>query len=173
MSDTKSEGRGLVVIAALVFVGGLILGPILLFAQPEPPEPPPLCKDRTLATGAMLNSNYLTVNVYNASDKSGVANRVRINLERNGFLGGIAANNPGQLAPANIMIITQDPKDPKVMLLAQQFNGKVEYGQADFETKDGMSVIVGPKFQGVNEKAPTSLKVATPVKVCVPTIDVP
>lgn len=171
MSRTKGNGRGLVFLAALVFVGALVIGPTLLFAKMEPPAPKALCDDRMLQTGAMLNSNYLTVNVYNASEKSGVANRVRINLERNGFLGGIVANYQGQLKPKNVMIFAQDKSDPKVKLLAKQFKGKVEFAPADFETKPGMNVVVGPKFKGVKKDAPTTLKVATPIKVCVPTID--
>lgn len=170
---SKVKERGVLFGAVLAFVAALIVGPMLLFAELAPPEPEELCDDRTLQVGDKLNSNYLTVNVYNASKKSGQANRVRINLERNGFLGGYIANNPGELEPSNVMILTQVKDDPKVQLLSKQFKGKVQYAQADFEVRDGLSVVIGPKFKGVNQKAPTTLEVKTPVKVCVPTIDLP
>ena len=42
---------------------------------------------RTIAEGEVLSSNLLMVHVYNASKRAGLANRVKINLERRGFLG--------------------------------------------------------------------------------------
>ena len=170
---SQPKGRGILFGAIVVFIGALILGPKLLLTQPDVGPPAPTCEKRTVQPGQMLNSNFLMVNVYNASGKSGVANRVRINLERNGFLGGVIGNNEGALKPKNVMILTADPADPKVVLLAKQFKGKVEYAQADFKTEDGLSVLIGPKFKGVDPKGPTSLKVKVPVQVCVPTIELP
>lgn len=170
---SKTKERGILVGAFVLFLGALVAGPMMLFAQPEGQEPEDFCERRTLQAGDSLNTNFLIVNVYNASKKSGQANRVRINLERNGFLGGFVDNYPGELEPNNVMILTQNKEDPKVQLLAKQFKGTVEYGQADFETKDGLNILVGPKFKGVDGKAPTSTEVKVPVQVCVPTIDLP
>ncbi len=170
---SKAKERSVLFGAIAVFVGALILGPMLLTAQPKAPPAVPTCEERTIQPGQSLPSNYLTVNVYNASKKSGVANRVRINLERKGFLGGYVGNNPGALQPKNVMILTQDPSDPRIALVAAQFKGKVEYAAADFDKRNGISVLVGPEFKGVDPKTPTSVKVKVPVEVCIPTIDLP
>lgn len=167
-------GQHLVVLAAgLVFVAGMLVGVKLLFADPPPPPEKPLCEPRTVQVGEKLTSNLVMVNVYNAGKKAGLANRVRINLERNGFLGGVTANNPGEVKASNVTILTKDPKNPKVVLLAQQFKGKVAYAEADFELETGLSVIVGSKFKGVNEKAKREVTLKVPVQVCVPTIELP
>nr|WP_230081549.1 LytR C-terminal domain-containing protein [Aeromicrobium senzhongii] len=113
------------------------------------------------------------VHVYNSSRRTGAANRVKINLERRGFLGGVAKNNPGKVRTKNVAILTNEPDDPRVRLVAAQFKGKVERVPADFETEDGISILIGPKYAGLNKDASTKIEAGRDVSVCVPAITLP
>ncbi len=165
--------QGLVILgAAIVFVAGTAVGIGLAFSGPEATDDEPTCEVRAIAEGEVLSSNLLMVHVYNASKRAGLANRVKINLERRGFLGGVAQNNPGELSPRNVAVLTDDPQDPRVRLVARQFKGKVQMVEADFATEDGISVLIGPNYSGL-KKAPTKTRVKREVTVCVPSIDLP
>jgi len=74
--------------AVVLFAVGLFVGFKLLTASADTFEAAPTCENRTVAEGEKLTSNLVTVNVYNASQRSGLANRVSINLQRRGFQAG-------------------------------------------------------------------------------------
>ncbi|MFS0885919.1 LytR C-terminal domain-containing protein [Aeromicrobium sp. 179-A 4D2 NHS] len=169
---SKSTERLVVAGAVGVFVAGTLLGANLVMAEPEPVAEEATCEVRTIAQGQALSSNLVMVHVYNGSKRAGLANRVKINLERRGFLGGVAQNNPGRLTPKNVAVLTDDPQDPRVRLVAAQFKGKVQRIKADFPVEDGVSVLVGSNYQGL-KKAGTQLRANRAVKVCVPTIELP
>src|SRR5690606_28107364 len=107
----------------------------------------------------------------NASDAAGLANRVRINLEDKGFLGGIIANSTSEAAPDNVAILTNHGDDPTVQLVAQQFNGEVQLVEPDLQLHDGVTILLGPNYQGWRGGAPTQVAAAQDTTVCVPTID--
>lgn len=159
--------------AAAVLVVGATVGVSLAFSSPEPVAAEETCEARTVAAGEVLSSNLLMVHVYNTSQRAGLANRVKINLERRGFLGGVAQNNPGALTSRNVTVLTTDPDDPRVQLVARQFRGKVAFAAADFELEDGVSLLLGSNYQGLRKKAGTKVKAARDVSVCVPTITLP
>lgn len=158
--------------AAAVFVVGTGLGLSLATSSPEPVEQQEAaCTRERIAAGELLTSNLVMVHVYNASRRAGLATRVKINLERRGFLGGVAENNPGAVKARNVTILTDDPNDPRVKLVAVQFRGKVVTAQPDFELEDGVSVLVGSDYEGLKKKAQTRTKVSQPVTVCKPTVE--
>ncbi|GAA3537395.1 hypothetical protein AFL01nite_12080 [Aeromicrobium flavum] len=130
------------------------------------------CEIKKVARGEVLSSNLVMVHVYNSSKRAGIANRVKINLERRGFLGGVAKNNPGRVKVKNVTVLAPDPDDPRVKLVAQQFKGKVAKAAPDFETEDGISVLIGPDYKGL-KKAKTKVKASRDVSVCVPAITLP
>ncbi len=158
--------------AAGVFIGGTMLGVSLAFDSPEPVAEEAACETRVIKQGEVLSSNLVMVHVYNASNRAGLANRVKINLERRGFLGGQASNNPGKLKAKNLTVLVQDAKDPRARLVGAQFKGKVDYMAPDFEAEDGISILVGPDYQGL-KKANTKIKAGRDVSVCVPSITLP
>ncbi|MEO6471800.1 MAG: LytR C-terminal domain-containing protein, partial [Aeromicrobium sp.] len=111
--------------AAVIFLGGTAYGAQLLTAKSDPAADGPTCEPRTVKAGEDVTSNLVTVNVYNASQRSGLANRVNINLQRNGFLGGHIGNADDVLdkdVQGNaVAIVTADKDDPQVKLVAEQF----------------------------------------------------
>lgn len=155
-----------------VFAGGALLGVNLAFSQPESVAEEPACEVREIAPGEVLSSNLVMVDVYNASQRAGLANRVKINLERRGFLGGITQNNPGKLTPRNVAVLTADPQDPRAKLVAAQFKGQVKRIKPDFPMENDIAVLVGRDYGGF-KKARTKLRTDSAVTVCVPAITLP
>ncbi len=165
--------RGATVVASVVIlVVGLFVGFKLLTAGADTFDAAPTCEDRTIAEGDKLTSNLVTVNVYNASQRAGLANRVGINLQRRGFLAGTVANSTSEVKPQGVAILTDDQDDPRVKLVAQQFDG-VEFTEPDIDVQDGVTVIVGDDYKDLVKDAPRDIDSDRPITVCVPTVDVP
>ena len=161
------------VIAAAIFAFGGITGFRLLTSSADTADPAPTCTDKTVTKGGQLDSNLVTVNVFNASTRSGLANRVTINLQTNGFLGGTIGNNESATKPSRVAILTDDPDDPRVRLVAQQFKDKVEYKKPDITVEGGVIVIVGDDYSGLKKKAPTKIKTDRDITACVPRVALP
>lgn len=161
------------VVAAAIFAFGGITGFRLLTSSADTADPAPTCTNKTVAKGGQLDSNLITVNVYNASTRSGLANRVTINLQTNGFLGGTIGNNESATKPGRVAILTDDPDDPRVRLVAQQFKDKVEFKKPDVTVEGGVIVIVGDDYSGLKKKAPTKIKTDREITACVPRVALP
>lgn len=160
-------------VSVLVFVLGSYTGFRLLTASANTADPAPTCTNKTIAKGAALNSNVVKVNVFNASQRSGLANRVTINLQTNGFLGGTIGNDKSAKKPSRVAIQTDDPKDPRVRLVAQQFRDKVTYAKPDIAVESGVVVVIGDDYKGLKPKAPTKITTDRDITVCVPTVPLP
>ena len=158
--------------SAVILVVGLVVGFKLLTASADTFDEAPTCEDRTVAEGDKLTSNLVTVNVYNASQRAGLANRVGINLQRRGFLAGTVANSTSEVKPGGVAILTDDQNDPRVKLVAQQFND-VEFAEPDIDVQDGVTVIVGDDYKDLVKDAPNDIESDRAITVCVPTVDVP
>ena len=161
------------VVAAAIFVFGGVTGFRLLTSSADTADPAPTCTDKTAKKGGKLNSNFVTVNVFNASNRSGLANRVTINLQANGFLGGTISNSESAVKPDKVAILTDDFHDPRVRLVARQFKDKVSYRKPDVTVDSGVIVIVGDNYSGLKSKAPTSITTDRNITVCVPTVPLP
>jgi hypothetical protein len=163
--------RGVTIFAAIIILlAGLYVGFKLLTASADTFDAAPTCETRTVEKGQKLTSNLVTVNVYNASQRAGLANRVGINLQRRGFLTGTAANSTSEVKPDAVAILTDDRDDPRVKLVAQQFDN-VEFSEPDIKIPDGVTVIVGDDFKEL-VKAPRDVESDRVITVCVPTADV-
>jgi hypothetical protein len=166
--------RGLtMLVAAVIFVFGGLTGFRLLTSSADTADPAPTCTDKTIRKGDKLNSNAVKVNVYNASSRSGLANRVTINLQTNGFLGGTIGNSESATKPGRVAILTDDKTDPRVRLVAKQFVDKVTYAKPDVQVADGVVVIVGDHYQGLRKKATTRVRSDRTIQVCLPTVPLP
>lgn len=153
--------------AAVIFVGGSLTGFKLLTAAPEPSDPAPTCQTITAKAGEKLTSNLVTVNVFNASKRAGLANRVLIDLQGNGFMGGRKGNTT-DVSPKRVAIVTDDRKDPRVKLVAQQFKDNVKYAKPTGAATDGITVVVGPNYSGLKKKPKTSVRTDQDISACIP-----
>jgi len=159
-------------VAVAVLIVGSLVGFQLLTASASTTTDA-TCESRTVAKGEFLTSNLVEVDVYNASQRSGLANRVLINLQRKGFLEGKLGNSTSKAKTSNVTILTTDKDDPRVRLVAAQFRGDVAYAKPDFKVADGITVIIGDDYDvknGVDSKAKAEIKSDRKVSVCVPAV---
>ena len=171
----KPAGALLLLVTFALFVGGGIVGFNLLTSSADTTVATPTCEMRTVAEGEDLTPNLVTVNVYNASRTAGLANRLSVLLQRRGFLAGTIANNPTDLEVENVVILTADPEDPQVRLVASQFGAPIEYVDQPGTSDDGVDVLLGAGYadRGVRaDRAEPSVTVEQPVDVCVPILPV-
>ena len=158
------------VVAIAVFVTGSVVGFRLLTQGTDDVVQAETCTASVVTAGSELNSNVVTVNVFNASTRSGLANRALIDLQANGFLGGQIGNSTSATQPRRVAILTDDPEDPRVKLVAAQFRDKVEYAPADLQVEDGIVVVVGDDYRGLKKDIVTTITTDRDIPVCVPVI---
>ena len=160
----------LTVAVAVFLIGGITGFKLLTAGTGEAATTTATCKDTVISAGSQLDSNVVTVNVFNASARSGLANRVQIDLQKNGFLGGQIGNSTSATKPDRVAILTDDQDDPRVKLLADQFKDKVEYAASDIPVEDGITVVVGDNYRGLKREATTSVESDRDIAVCVPVV---
>lgn len=128
-------------------------GPDLVCSTPSPGQ-----KQRIAATNVI-------VNVYNASEIGGLAERTATDLRQRGFTVGTVANDP-EKAKVKFAEVRGRAKDaPEVILVAAQV--AKEKVRVDDRTDASVDLVLGSDFQGFVTKAPTAMDVTTTVPVCV------
>lgn len=155
-------------VAVGMFVGGGFVGWNLLTAKADAVAEP-TCTERRVEVGEALTPNLVQVNVLNASGRSGLANRVSINLQRYGFIEGGIENSESQIPVDHVAIFTDDPEDPMVQLVAQQFQVAPQIVAPDVPIEStGVTVVVGPSYTDLNPTPPTEIAATRALDVCVP-----
>lgn len=145
----------------------LLVGFRLITSDADTQAAAPTCEDRQVAAGEALTANLVKVNVLNASGREGLANRVSINLQRKGFLEGKVANSTSELEVPAVAILTDDPTDPRVQLVALQVPG-AQVLEPDIELEEGVTVVLGPEYGSIDEAAPTEVPSDRELSFCVP-----
>ncbi len=131
-----------------------------------PPVTEPTCtKEKSFEKGQRVQAKEVRVNVYNAGSTAGLASDTLGVLTGKGFREGTAGDAPAGVTAVNVTILSDDPNSPEVMLIAQQFQGKVKLAKDDIDA--GIDVVVGDEFQAVDILAKTSLVVRRAVRTCV------
>ncbi|MBC7593836.1 MAG: LytR C-terminal domain-containing protein [Kineosporiaceae bacterium] len=156
----------------VVFLASTAYGVKLVTAPVATTAAGPTCEARTVKAGENVTPNLVKVNVFNASQRSGLANRVNINLQRRGFLGGKIGNDTGGIATKTVTIITSDRADPQVKLLAAQFKDKARYAAPKDTLGSGVTIIVGDGYSGLASKASRSVKSDRTLQFCLPIVPV-
>ena len=170
MTQHHRGGIATLAAAVAVFLIGGFVGVRLLTAKTDEVVATETCRSSVVKAGTELNSNVVTVNVFNASARSGLANRALINLQANGFLGGQIGNSQSATKPKRVAILTDDPDDPRVKLVAAQFKDEVEYAPADIQVEDGIIVVVGDDYRGLKTEPATTITTDRDIPVCTPVI---
>lgn len=170
MTQHHRAGVLTLAVAVAIFLVGGLLGLRLLTAKPDDVVAAETCTPSTVTAGSELDSNVVIVNVFNASARSGLANRALINLQANGFLGGQIGNSVSETKPKRVAILTDDPEDPRVKLVAAQFKDEVEYAPADIQVEDGVIVVIGDDFRGLKAETVTTITTDRDIAVCTPVI---
>lgn len=106
-----------------------------------------ICVPTAIAAGEKVFPEQVTVSVYNAGDREGLAGRTMQLLTDAGFAEGQSGNTP-RAEVGTVAIWTDEPDSPAVQLVASRLGRHV-----DIEEREGpgagIDVIVGDGFQDV------------------------
>ncbi len=98
------------------------------------------------APACSISPKKVTVNVYNATDRTGLAGRVAQQLRKRGFDVELVANDPKQAEVSGLGQLRHGKvTDPEARLLVKHA-GKLRDVQ-DQRTRDTVDVVLGEKFQ--------------------------
>ena len=127
------------------------------------------CKHQTvIRKGQQIQSNQVTVNVYNAGNRSGLAGETLNLLVAKGFKRGVADNAPEDITTWGnaSVVLAGGAGEPTSRLVHNQFLGLVKYVDGP-ELARGVDVIVGDNFRGVKPDSQTFVRVNRKVETCV------
>jgi hypothetical protein len=105
----------------------------------------PPCVDRTFAAGEKVYASQVTVSVFNASTRNGLAGRTMDLFTKQGFGEGDTGNAPRDAEVASAAIWTEEPKSPAVRLVASRLGRGVDVVRRK-GSGVGVTVVVGDDF---------------------------
>lgn len=132
---------------------------------PPAPKPRQVCATPEPKAKQHISSQTVTVNIYNASHVSGLAERTAALLRERGFTVAKVGNDPYHAKVSKVEVRGRATNAPELLLVAEQLNGETR--RADHRANTSVDVILGTKYPGLVAKAPTAMDVNTPVGVCV------
>jgi hypothetical protein len=152
----------------------MILGITWGWAQVLKPFPgkvdAPICVDTAYKAGDELFVQDVTVSVFNASGREGLAARTLQELEDAGFAAGQSANAPkGTSLTTAAEIWVKDPHDPGAKLLRRRV-GKVPVVEHPENTAAGITLVVGDQFSDLRQ-GPESIILKDDAVVCSPPVE--
>jgi hypothetical protein len=133
------------------------------FPQKSASEP---CNDVVYHDGQRISPPLVMVNVYNASNRNGLAERTMAGFENQGFGPGSVGNAPKGRDVTYAQVWTKDPSRPDVKLVASRLGPRATVVKRAGGTQ-GVVVVVGTKFEKLVRGKP-SVKVTGDVTVCSP-----
>jgi hypothetical protein len=155
----------LAVLAVLVLVGVTWGWSAMTTPFPHKAEPKD-CYPTSLQPGDRVSPPMVTVSVYNASERSGLATRTMSGFEDMGFGLGHVGNAPKATSVRYAQIWTQDRQNPAVRLVASRLGPHAHI--IDHEPKGpGVTVLVGPTFTKLVQ-GKQSTKVSEATTICSP-----
>ena len=153
----------------VVLVIGAIVGLKTLFAPISDDTdggPAPVCTPTQVAAGKRIQAKDVTVSVFNAGNRSGLASQTLDALASRGFEAGDAGNAPDGTRVRSVQVWTTEEDDDAARLVARQFGRKTAVRLGD-DLGVGVDVIVGSAFKGLVDDAPTSILSRSSQEVCV------
>ncbi len=160
------------VLALMLVLFGLGFGATLLLrggsgsAEPDAAEPTPVACQTTLVTPAQVlpPPSEVVVNVYNATDRQGLAAGAADVLVARGFTVKKVANDPARATVSGVGQLRYGPLgEPSAELLIRLFPG-MELVEIKRESKR-VDVVLGPQFEEVRGEAQVAAALASPSPV--------
>ncbi len=157
----------LVVLTALL-VTGLVVGwrsftaPIGDEVAAEPSE---TCATQ-VARGDVVRTRDVTVSVFNAGNRAGLADQTRSQLEARGFIAGEIGNAPEEFAVQLVRVLAPRKDDPGAQLVAAQFGPNTLIQVTDADLGPGVDVVIGEEFEGLAKDAPRRVRAGTDAPIC-------
>lgn len=125
-----------------------------------------VCIPTTVEPGDRVAAPKVTINVYNASDRVGLADRTMAGFEAQGFGPGKVANAPKGTVVRYAQIWTHEPQNPAVKLVASRLGPKAHILGKD-PLGPGVTVMVGAGFDKLHN-GKSSIKVTQAAQICSP-----
>lgn len=158
-----------IVVMAVILVGGAFIGFQMLTATAEIEEQA-TCENQIVAAGDPVTANLVSVDVYNGSQRAGLANRVSINLQRRGFLPGQIGNSEIEVESDGVTIVAAEPDDARVRLVAAQFGDVDIIEPAGSAPAENIVVVVGNETnEDLAKGAAKEVETKADLTVCIPT----
>ena len=108
----------------------------------------------------------VTVSVYNAGQRSGLARDTMGLFERAGFKAGAVGNAPDDLKVDRAVVYSTKDDDPAAELVARALGKKTQVVHADEDLGPGVDVVIGDKFKRLAAAAPTRVALPEPKTSC-------
>lgn len=155
-----------VVMAVLLFAAGVALSWFLRgnggTNQASGPSPSPECTTTTAKPVALPKPGQVSVNVYNSTDRTGLAASTAATLQERGFVVGTVANDPLGTTVAGTAEIRYGPKgEDEAKLVQYYFAGSKLV--LDDRKDTSVDVSLGEKFKQVRPQAAVDQAIAEPV----------
>lgn len=133
------------------------------------PAAGPACATPSPGTTQQAAAKDITVNVFNAGNREGMATRTARDLERRGFTIGTVGNEPTESRASKAKIVAirgRDKTAPEVALLAAQVRAKKPLIIADDREDPTVDLVIGNQFTGLAKKAPDTVDVESTAPIC-------
>ena len=149
MSQGGRTALTLAVLGLLVALGGAWGWSALTAPFPQE-EDPPICVEQQVSAGERVFRDQVTVSVYNASRRAGLAGATSAQLEERGFHAGATGNAPRGAEVKAAQIWSAEPANPAVQLVRTQLTGaRVVQAPDGADIAAGVVVVLGDGFKGL------------------------
>jgi len=126
----------------------------------------PVCEDTAVEPGQKVYPDQVTVSVFNASSRSGLADRTMQLFVDEGYSEGDSGNAPRGTTVAHSQIWTSDRKSPAVRLIAGRLGPESSVVKGE-QLGVGVVVVVGEDF-GDLVRGPKQVKTRQAGFICSP-----
>jgi hypothetical protein len=168
MSAGARSATTLVVLLVLLLAGAA-WGVKAAFAPLPGKVDSPLCVARTVSAGTRVFPADVTVSVYNAGTREGLAGRVMQELTDGGFKPGIDANAAPGTKVRTAEVWAPEPTSPAVRLVVSRLGTHAQVVRKK-GPGPGVNVLVGDAFRHV-VKGPRAVVAHHRATICSPPVD--
>ena len=163
-------------VTLVVLIGLLVVGAVVGWRALSAPVPggdddsattaaEPTCKDG-VTQGDVVRPRDITVSVYNAGSRSGLAGQTLSELQARGFIPGDVGNAPVELETVEfVRVLAPTETDPVARLVALQFGEQTLVQPVTDDLGPGVEIIVGDRFVGLVD-APRRIRADAPASGC-------
>jgi hypothetical protein len=128
----------------------------------------PDCPPEDQIVTKYLHRSEVTVSVYNAGKRKGLAQSTMEKLESAGFKPGEVNNAAEGIDVERAAVYTTSADDPDAELVALALGKSTQVVRSDEEFGPGVDVVIGDKFKRLNPKASKRLELKEPERTCDP-----
>jgi hypothetical protein len=154
------------VVLAVLALAGVVWGWSAMTTPFPHKATPKICYPTHLRPGARVSPPKVTVSVYNASERVGLAERTMSAFGNQGFGPGDVGNAPKGTTVRYAQVWTRDRHNPAVHLVASRLGPRAHI--ITHKPKGpGVTVLVGPKFTKLVQ-GKQSIKVTEATTICSP-----